>query len=111
MDITVIMPVYNAAHLLPKVLAPLIAMQRRGEVLEVLAVDDVSTDNSREVAAGLGARVIESPRNRIRFALSGNGVSANVGDVRPTNGKSSRTKQWRKRRCMTVYPRWLGTSQ
>jgi len=63
MDISVIMPVYNAAHLLPKVLPPLIAMRERGEVLEVIAVDDVSTDNSREVAAGLGARVIESPKN------------------------------------------------
>lgn len=81
MDITVIMPVYNAAHLLPRVLAPLLAMQKRGEVLEVLAVDDVSTDNSREVAAGLGARVIESPRNGGPGAARNIAAAEAKGDV------------------------------
>jgi glycosyltransferase involved in cell wall biosynthesis len=54
------MPVYNAAHFLPKSLQPLAAMLRRGEVSEIIAVDDGASDDSAAVAADLGARVIPS---------------------------------------------------
>lgn len=60
LSISVIMPVYNAAHFLRETLPPLIAMRDAGEVLEVIAVDDGSTDGSAELAAELGARVIPS---------------------------------------------------
>lgn len=60
-DITVIMPVFNADHFLPLALPPLVEMQARGEILEVLVVDDHSTDRSAACAADLGARVITSP--------------------------------------------------
>ncbi len=33
-------PAFRAAHILPRVLAPLMAMQARGEVAEVIVVDD-----------------------------------------------------------------------
>ena len=61
--ISVIMPAYNAAHLLPRVLAPLIEMRDRDEVQEIIVVDDVSTDNSVEVAKNLGVAVITMPEN------------------------------------------------
>ncbi|MEZ5778805.1 MAG: glycosyltransferase family 2 protein [Paracoccaceae bacterium] len=61
--ISVVMPAFRAAALLPRVLAPLMAMQRRGEVLEVIVVDDRSPDNTAKVAADLGARVLVTPRN------------------------------------------------
>jgi glycosyltransferase involved in cell wall biosynthesis len=61
MTISVVMPVYNASHYLRLALPPLVEMAARGEVLEVIVVDDGSTDDSAAVAAGLGARVIPAP--------------------------------------------------
>ena len=42
--VSVIMPVYNGVPFLPKSLPPLVAMLRRGEVAEVVVVDDTSSD-------------------------------------------------------------------
>jgi len=58
--VTVITPVYNGAATLHRCLAPLLAMQRDGEIAEVIVVDDGSTDASPAIAAGLGARVVAS---------------------------------------------------
>lgn len=54
------MPVYNGHDFIVKSLPPLIEMQRRGEVREVIVVDDTSTDDSAKIASDLGARVIAS---------------------------------------------------
>lgn len=62
-SICIIVPAFNAAHLLPRVLAPLLAMLASGEVQEVIVVDDCSADNTVEVAKGLGARVIRTSQN------------------------------------------------
>lgn len=61
--ISVVVPAYRAAHLLPDVLAPLLAMQRAGEVAEVLVIDDCSPDDTAEIARSLGARVLVTPQN------------------------------------------------
>lgn len=61
--ISVIMPAYRAAHLLPKVLPPLLAMRDAGEVSEVIVVDDVSPDNTAELAEEMGATVLRMPEN------------------------------------------------
>lgn len=58
--VSVVMPVYNAHEYLTRSLPPLIEMLRRGEVAEVLVVDDGSTDGSADYAASLGARVLSS---------------------------------------------------
>ena len=63
LTITLIMPAYNAAHLLPQVLAPLLAMQAAGEIDEVLLVDDQSTDDTAAVARAMGATVLVTPQN------------------------------------------------
>lgn len=58
------MPAYNAAHYLKLSLPPLIAMRERGEIQEVLVVDDCSPDSSNvEMAMNLGATVIRMPQN------------------------------------------------
>ena len=54
MQISVIVPAYNAAHYLQESLPPLIAMREREEIIEVLVVDDDSSDSSAEVATHLG---------------------------------------------------------
>ena len=59
-SITAIMPVYNAAALLPRSLAPLVAMRERGEIGEILVVDDGSTDDSAAVARAMGCMVLSS---------------------------------------------------
>lgn len=58
--ISVIMPVYNGTEFITDSLPPLIDMQNRGEVLEVIVVDDGSTDGSKEMAENMGARVMSS---------------------------------------------------
>ena len=60
LDISIIMPVYNGTEFIVKSLPPLIAMQRRGEIREVIVVDDSSTDETPQLAEQLGARVIPS---------------------------------------------------
>ncbi len=61
--ITVIMPAYNAAHYLKRSLPPLQEMLRNGDILELIVVDDQSRDDTAEVAASFGARVITMERN------------------------------------------------
>ena len=58
--ISVIMPVYNGRDFIPRSLPPLIAMLRRGELSEVIVVDDTSSDETPTLAAEMGARVIPS---------------------------------------------------
>ena len=58
--ISVIMPVYNGTDFIPRSLPPLIAMEQRGEILEVIVVDDGSTDGSKQMAERLGARTLSS---------------------------------------------------
>ena len=70
--ICVVVPAYNAAHLLGRVLAPLMEMLDAGDVQEVIVVDDCSPDDTADVARGLGARVITTPQN------GGPGVARNL---------------------------------
>ncbi|MGB3148486.1 MAG: glycosyltransferase family 2 protein [Paracoccaceae bacterium] len=70
--ISVIMPAYRAAHLLPRVLEPLCAMLRRGDIAELIVVDDRSPDDTARVAAEMGARVLVTPQN------GGPGVARNL---------------------------------
>lgn len=60
LTISVIMPVYNGHGFLPRSLPPLVDMVRRGELAEVIVVDDTSTDDTAAMAAAMGARVIPS---------------------------------------------------
>ncbi len=61
--ISVVMPAFRAEALMPRVLAPLLDMKARGEVTEVIVVDDRSPDRTADVARGLGARVLTTPQN------------------------------------------------
>jgi len=60
LNISIIMPVYNGEKFIVKSLPPLLEMRQRGEVREVLVVDDTSSDATPRIAAELGARVISS---------------------------------------------------
>ena len=60
LSISVIMPVYNGIEFIKQSLPPLVAMRERGEVLEVIVVDDTSSDDTPDVARRLGAEVMPS---------------------------------------------------
>lgn len=61
--ISAIMPAFRAEALLPRVLQPLLDMQARGELAEVIVVDDVSPDGTADLARRMGARVLVMPQN------------------------------------------------
>ncbi|HEX8010438.1 MAG TPA: glycosyltransferase [Casimicrobiaceae bacterium] len=58
--ISVIMPVYNGAEVLPRSLAPLAAMLSAGELAEIIVVDDGSTDATAAIARDHGVRLLPS---------------------------------------------------
>ena len=79
--ISVIMPVYNGADVLPRSLPPLLAMQRAGEVAEVIVVDDGSTDATVSLASAMGARVMSSGGRLGPGGARNVAAPAAVGDV------------------------------
>lgn len=82
LTISVIMPAYNAAHYLKLSLPPLIAMRDRGEVLEVLVVDDCSPDPSNvAMAQSLGATVVRMPSNAGPGAARNHAATIARGDI------------------------------
>ncbi len=80
-SISVIVPAYRAAHLLPEVLAPLLEMQDRGDVTEVVVIDDCSPDDTADVARRLGARVLTTPGNGGPGAARNLAASEVRGDI------------------------------
>ncbi|MBL4743047.1 MAG: glycosyltransferase family 2 protein [Cycloclasticus sp.] len=58
--ISIIMPVYNGIGFLERSLPPLASMLQKGDVLELIVIDDGSLDQSMALAQEFGARVLES---------------------------------------------------
>jgi len=71
--ISVVMPLFNAAHHLPRVLPPLIAARERGEILEIIVADDRSTDAGPDFCRQQGLIVLPGDVQR------GPGERRNVG--------------------------------
>ena len=72
--ISVIVPALNEANTVAGVVGPLIAeLVPAGLVDEVLVVDGGSTDDTADVAAGAGARVVRLPEQAHGQLLSGKG--------------------------------------
>lgn len=74
--VSVIIPFYNARATLAAALAPLRAMLARGEIAEIIAVDDGSTDASVALASSDGrVRVVQ------RSVRAGPGAARNSGSA------------------------------
>jgi glycosyltransferase involved in cell wall biosynthesis len=68
-EVSVIIPVRNGAASIRPLLSSLAAQTLAHERFEVIVVDNASTDGTGEVAAGLGAKVVQEPipnRSRAR---------------------------------------------
>lgn len=76
--VSVIVPCFNRAELLPRALHS--ALNQDYEPMEILVIDDGSTDRTAEVAAGLpGTRVIRHDENRGGGAARNTGIRASQG--------------------------------
>ncbi len=75
LPVSVVIPVYNRAHLLGRALAS-VSAQRSYRAAEVVVVDDGSTDGSGDLAKQLGARVVRMDANRGQAAARNAGVEA-----------------------------------
>ncbi len=73
-QLSVIVPMYNAASMIRRCLEPLLGMLDRGEIKEIIVVNDGSTDQSAEVVASIPrVQLIRTP------AQSGPGAARNLG--------------------------------
>ena len=79
--ISVIVPAFNASGYIKRVLAPLLEMQNSGDVLEVILVNDCSTDNTAQIAKDLGATVMTTPFNGGPGAARNLAAKSAAGDI------------------------------
>ena len=75
--ISVVIPAYNAARYLPEAIAS--AQSQTRAPLEIIVVDDCSSDESAAVAAKCGARVLSMPVNSGPSATRNAGICAAAG--------------------------------
>ena len=54
-SVSVIVPMYNAENWIERCLAPLLAMLGRGEITEIIVVNDGSNDRSQAIVRGLAS--------------------------------------------------------
>jgi glycosyltransferase involved in cell wall biosynthesis len=103
--ISVVIPAYNAAHFLPRSLASVFAQTL--QPIEVIVVDDGSTDDTAAVAAQLGATVIRQPNGGISVARN-TGIDHSSGewvallDVDDKWAPEKLERQWARIRSDTV---------
>lgn len=79
--ISVVVPAYRAATFLPRTLPPLLQAKQRGDVREVIVVDDASPDDGAQVAEALGATILRHTQNRGAAAARNTGAHAALGPI------------------------------
>ena len=79
--VSVVIPVYNRADDLRACLESLQNLDYPESLLEIVVVDDGSSDKSAEVAKEFGANVIVQPRNRGQSAARNRGVQEASGQI------------------------------
>lgn len=80
-SISVVMPMVDAAEFLPRVLPPLVAALKSSRVVEVIAVDDGSSDDSIKQCEAAGLRVLATAGHLGPAAARNVGARAAKGDA------------------------------
>lgn len=80
MRLSIILPAYNESAIIGEVVSKIRALYPNPNDVEVLVIDDGSSDGTGEAAAKAGARVIRHPYNK------GNGAAVKTG-IRSARGK------------------------
>jgi glycosyltransferase involved in cell wall biosynthesis len=82
MRLSFVVPAYNEEAYLPACLESILAQTRDlGEPVEIIVVNNASTDRTREVALGYaGVRVVDEPRKGLTFARQA-GFAASTGEL------------------------------
>ena len=82
MRLSFVVPAYNEEAYLPACLESILAQTRElGEPVEIIVVNNASTDRTREVALGYaGVRVVDEPRKGLTFARQA-GFAASTGEL------------------------------
>ena len=78
--VSVIVPAHNEAGFIPRVLQAVIDQRPAGVELEVIVVDDGSTDGTAQAARGAGAEVLELGGRGNPAAARNRGAAAATGD-------------------------------
>jgi glycosyltransferase involved in cell wall biosynthesis len=81
MNLSVILPAYNEAQVIGHVVEGIRRLYPAAEEIEILVVDDGSTDGTADVAAAAGARVIRHPYNKGNGAAIKSGIRNARGGV------------------------------
>ena len=81
MRLSIVMPAYNEAAVISRVVASTRSCYPDPQEVEVLVVDDGSTDGTDAVAAAAGARVIRHPYNKGNGAAVKTGIRAARGEI------------------------------
>lgn len=76
LDVSVVIPAYNAAGALPRLLSSLSAQTLADDAYEVIVVDNASSDGTGDVASGLGARVVREARPSRSLARNAGAAAA-----------------------------------
>jgi glycosyltransferase involved in cell wall biosynthesis len=82
MRLSFVIPAYNEEAYLPACLESILAQtQTLGNAIEIIVVNNASTDRTREVALGYpGVRVVDEPRKGLTFARQA-GFAASTGEL------------------------------
>ena len=79
-DISLVIPAYNEARFLPRLLTSLAVARDRylasGGSVDIIVADNFSTDDTAQVAAAGGARVVRVEQRRIAAARNGGAAAA-----------------------------------
>ena len=96
MRLSFVVPAYNEEAYLPACLESVLAQTRElGDAVEIIVVNNASTDRTREVALGYpGVRVVDEPQKGLTFARQA-GFAASSGELIANVDSDSRlTEGW-----------------
>ncbi len=81
MRLSFVIPAYNEEAYLPACLESVLAQTRElGDAVEIIVVNNASTDRTREVALSYGVRVVDEPQKGLTFARQA-GFAASTGEL------------------------------